>query len=335
MLWGFKRALALLFTLFVGVPLVFTPEESPAPVERQISCAEDLLALSTLSESGHTFAGETILLTADIAVNDSLAPIGSPQAMFAGTFDGNGHTLSGLVLTGQEFCGLFGYIAPEGTVENLTLEDVFITGERYAGALTAYNAGTVRLCRVMGESRVSCTSDSRFGSAAGGITGVNTGKIEECAFSGVCVAGRYRVGGIAGYVSGGRVENCISAARIESAACGQADVGGIAGSVRAGGLLTGCHNRGDVYAPSAMWAGGIVGSVQKGKLRSCLNEGNVTAEHPAGGVAGYLSPDALSLVCLNNLRFCPMPPIGAGRSNSTQSRIIPYSTLDSLSLSSS
>ena len=70
MLWGFRRALALLFTLLVGVPLVFTPEESPAPVERQISCAEDLLALSTLSESGHTFVGETILLTAGTQIRD-------------------------------------------------------------------------------------------------------------------------------------------------------------------------------------------------------------------------------------------------------------------------
>lgn len=311
-----RRAAAALLLLLVGTPFAALPA---GPREYRVKSAADLIALSDWAAAGHTFRGEKIRLVADIEINGALAPIGSPSAPFSGEFDGEGHALSALILRGGEFCGLFGYVGGEGVVKNVTLKNILVSGERYAGALAAYNAGQILSCRVEGQSRVQNGSISQFGSATGGIAGLNTGLIENCRFEGAAVAGVYRVGGVAGVVSGGRLRLSGNSARVESRAEGQACVGGVVGLLRLDGLVAVCENRGDVAAEKAQWVGGVAGSVQGGRLRACRSVGDVEGEHPSGGVVGFLAPDSLAVQCISSLSACPLPALGAGYANSARS----------------
>ena len=90
---------------------------------------------------------------------------------FYGTFDGKGHTISGIrIYNPNTYCqGLFGYL--EGTVKNLTLADARITGGDYAGGIAGYNAGTIENCHVTGTVTVYAEqSSSNHGGIAGNVT---------------------------------------------------------------------------------------------------------------------------------------------------------------------
>ena len=104
--------------------------------------AADLLGFAKLGSTGNTFAGKTVKLGADIALNEVDAtilegwkdgsvtpehvwtPVGTSTAPFAGTFDGQGYTISGLYLDADvEGAGLFGHTASPSEFKNFKLVD--------------------------------------------------------------------------------------------------------------------------------------------------------------------------------------------------------------------
>lgn len=204
-------------------------------------------------------------LTADITLTGEWTPIGTDyRNSYTGTFDGDNHTISGLIVTGSdEYAGLFGYIGSGGTVKNVKLENVRIT------------------------------SDYQY-AYVGGVAGNNDGAIENCSVSG-SVSGNSTynsVGGVVGYQLGGSITGCSSSATVQ----GTGSVGGVVGQTNSGATLTACYSTENVTLESNNsdnnYAGGVVGSNSFSTLIACYATGNVTGTGTGtgsiyvGGVTG-------------------------------------------------
>ena len=202
-----------------------------------------------------------ITLTADINLSGiDWTPIGIDyNHQYTGTFNGGGHTITGLTVTGSDqYAGLFGYIGSGGTVKNVVLEDVQITSDNSSGY-------------------------------AGGVAGDSWGTIENCSVSG-SVSGTTFAGGVVGSQWGGSITGCNSSATVK----GVIFAGGIAGETNSGASLTGCYATGDVTVENDgtnnSHAGGVVGYNGGGTLTACYATGSVTGSGSGtiyvGGVTG-------------------------------------------------
>ena len=180
-------------------------------------------------------------------------PIGLDEP-FAGIFDGNGHTITGLRIAGSnlEYAGLFGVNA--GTIRNLSVGEGTISGDiKYAGGITGYNTeqGTIEACS--NSSGVSADSGSSK-SYAGGITGINRGEISQCYNTGTLTAVDY-IGGIAG-ANSGTISDCYHAGSIVSAEGTYS--GGIVGVNSRSASITNVYSIGTLKGDRAK-AGSIAG----------------------------------------------------------------------------
>ena len=201
-----------------------------------------------------------ITLDTDLTLTGEWTPIGTESHQYTGTFDGGGHTISGLTVTGSDqWAGLFGYIDKDGTVKNVVLENVQITSDNSSGY-------------------------------AGGVAGNSFGgTIENCSVSG-SVSGTTFVGGVVGSQWGGSITGCNSSATVK----GVIFAGGIAGETNSGASLTGCYATGDVTVENDgtnnSHAGGVVGYNGGGTLTACYATGSVTGSGSGtiyvGGVTG-------------------------------------------------
>ena len=177
--------------------------------------------LAALASSSH--AGDVITLTADIALTfgsgEYWTPIGTFSTPFEGTFDGNGHTISGISIDFKSskalYAGLFGYVGTSGMVQNVVVagsDYIYSNGDGentcYVGAIAGYNEGTIQYCG--NTAPISAFHNYAQG---GGIVGCNKGTITGCYNLGT-VTGSY-VGGIVGNnQTGGTVSGCMSTSGI-------------------------------------------------------------------------------------------------------------------------
>lgn len=202
-----------------------------------------------------------ITLTADINLSGiDWTPIGIDyNHQYTGTFNGGGHTITGLTVTGSnENAGLFGHVGTDGTVKNVVLEGVQITSDNSSGYV-------------------------------GGVAGDSWGTIENCSVSG-SVSGTTFAGGVVGSQWGGSITGCNSSATVK----GVIFAGGIAGETNSGASLTGCYATGDVTVENDgtnnSHAGGVVGYNGGGTLTACYATGSVTGSGSGtiyvGGVTG-------------------------------------------------
>lgn len=268
-----------------------------------VRTAEELLAVAEKCDTDVWSADKLIELQEDI----SLAGVDfEPIAVFAGTFNGNGHTISDFHYVGSGYAdGFFRYIAPTGIVQNLTI----------SGWIEAENeeACTGGFCGINGGWILECTFSGRVEgrSETGGIVGENesTGTISTCSVIG-SVTGYDRAGGIAGG-NYGTIRNCTNKAGINSDSSwleeadesglewlledieerkliSGTDIGGIAGYSK--GLLINCNNEGVVgYEHNGYNIGGIVGR-QSGQVFFCNNDGQVYGRKDVGGIVGQMEP---------------------------------------------
>ena len=191
---SFKSALTVLLSLMMI--LVMFPAnafamdgEGTTADPYIIATAEDLFDFAKAVNEGNTTANA--VLTADITlpIDTNWTPIGKDEdRMYNGTFDGDGHTITGLKVDIQSdntiYAGLFGCLGAGGTIKNVSLTDSKITysgNHVYVGGVCGWNTGTIENCYNTGD--VSGTGTSSYGYVyVGGVCGWNTGTIENCYF---------------------------------------------------------------------------------------------------------------------------------------------------------
>lgn len=293
-----------LFSLILVLALVLgTVPAYAAGKTLEIDTADELLRLAENCRIDSYSRDLTVKLTADIDLHNSDFQ-GIP--IFCGSFDGQGHTVSGIDMRGDgSYQGFFRYLTAEAQVKELRLKGTFSPGgsRSSVGALAGSNAGLISACTV--EATVSGADK------VGGIAGENLvgAAIEDSSFSGT-LSGSHFVGGIAGD-NLGVIRRCENRGEINTTAQQNAvsitevtldsimgsesvntvtDVGGIAGSSQ--GYIHDCANRGPVgYSLMGYNIGGIVGSSQ-GYIANCKNYANISGRREVGGIVGQMEPTA-------------------------------------------
>ena len=203
-------------------------------------------------------------LTVDINLQGkNWTPIGNgnENGGYTGTFNGDGHTISGLQVSGGAdrgtYIGLFGYVGNAGTVQNVNLADVNISGLNFVGGVAGCNYnGTIQGCMVSG----SVSGNDQVG----GVVGYNASgsNVEGCCFAGGSVSGSNYVGGVVGR-NADTVEGCCFAGDSVS---GSNYVGGVAGDNF--DTVKGCCFAGSSVSGSGS-VGGVVGYNGYGSITDC------------------------------------------------------------------
>ena len=223
--------------------------------------ADGLMNVAELVNGGKTDINITLDKNIDLT-GKGWTPIGTDyDNSYKGTFDGGGHTITGLTFTtNDEYAGLFGWLNRAGTVKNVVMEGVQIT------------------------------SNQIYGGSIGGVVGYSWGTIENCSVSG-SVSGTVYVGGVVGAQIGGSITGCSSSATVK----GTVDVGGVAGQTNSSATLTACYATGNVTIeinPAKNIAGGsLVGMNAGSSLLACYATGNVTSTGSSTGkvhIGGFL-----------------------------------------------
>ena len=212
--------------------------------------ADGLLNVAELVNGGKTDINITLDKNIDLT-GKGWTPIGTSfDNSYKGTFDGGGHTITGLtVTTNDQFVGLFGYLNRAGTVKNVVMEGIQITSNHMFG----------------------CT---------GGVVGYSWGTIENCSVSG-SVSGTDCVGGVVGSQKAGSIIGCCTSATVK----GTHYVGGVAGEKW--GTMTACYATGNVTLEIAsqknLYGGGVVGLNGGSRVLACYATGNVTSTGSSTG----------------------------------------------------
>lgn len=168
---------------------------------------------------------------------------------YNGTFDGNGKTITGLTVNQSEknYAGLFGCLGSDGKVQNLTLENVHISGVFYVGSVVGTNFGTVSGCTASGN--ITGTE-----SCIGGVVGQNKGTVTGCTVSGNISSNQY-TGGVVGE-NFGTVSACYHATGDVTGNINY--VGGVVGWNYYGTVTACYHVNGNVTA-TYNWVGSVAG----------------------------------------------------------------------------
>lgn len=169
-----------------------------------ITGLEDLCKLRGLVNTGNTFAGTYFAQTQDIDMSaiGNWTPIGlyGTEALFYGTYDGNGHTLSNLSITGTDNNGLFGMLC--GTVKNLGIESGHIEGA-FVGAIASHGREDAAIVNCYNKATVHGT-----GRAGGIADNLGEGSISRCWNLGEVRSDTGVAGGISSYSA--RIDHCCS-----------------------------------------------------------------------------------------------------------------------------
>ena len=236
-----------------------------------VTSADGLMNVAELVNGGKTDINITLDKNIDLTGKD-WTPIGTSfDNSYTGTFDGGGHTITGLtVTTNDKYAGLFGYL---GNFNN--------------GAATVKNV-------VMEGIQITC--NHRLG-YAGGVAGFSWGTIENCSVSG-SISGTVSVGGVVGVQRDRPITGCSSSATVK----GTINVGGVAGQTIFGATLTACYATGNVIIEidrtENISGGGLVGFNDGISLLSCYATGNVTSTGSSTGyvhIGGFLGDNYITL----------------------------------------
>lgn len=257
------------------------------------SCDDLLLFRKMVNEKGMYFLGETVVLDKDIDMVsvENWTPIGNaPEKKFAGTFDGQNHTISGLKITGGSYVGLFGYLGA-ATVQNVALVGANVSGVKRVGALVGQIAGnaTIKNCSLDATSSVA-GSDSNTGGLIGEASGSIVVTLENLTNNAPVTnteSGTSRAAGILCQATSGAsvtLKNCVNKGTITT---NGGYAGGIVSAKQGGASLVfdGCSNTGTL-------ANGTKGT--GALLAWSCNGSSVTISNYSGDVAnaiGWLSQD--------------------------------------------
>ena len=242
-----------------ALPEYTADADTSAGAAYKISTEESLRAFAAAVKADggkgtYSLSGVSFYLANDIALTGAWTPVGNGVSavkdFFAGTFDGCGHTISGLNVQGQ---GLFAAIN-QAAIRNLNV------------------SGTV-------NSTVNYV---------GGIVGkVQAGTIENCSFSGSVSSSKSKayVGGIAGGLNSANVtiSGCANTADVTGGYAG-----GILGFWKTAATIQNCYNTGSITGSDK--SGGIVGQLNKGTIENCYSIGDIVGKaSQKGGIFAFSS----------------------------------------------
>lgn len=286
-----KVLFALALTVILSCFLLCACNDESNAIE--IATAEDLIKISEKMDGNYILVKDI-----DLSAYPNWEPIGGAygESVFTGTLNGNGYSIKGLRRTAsfseknsRIYFGLFGHVGGTGEITDLTLENVSVsmTGPNvnnestkvFCGALAGSFYGSAKnVCVKTGTVSYSvCTNGCAF---TGGLFGLAIGAtIESCSNGAAIVSGRYAGigGGICGYASNSKFEDCENTGTVSSYCT---SFGGVA------------------------YSGGIVGeafSKNPNTYTSCKSTGALSydyygdfdASSSLGGVLGWISGGAL------------------------------------------
>ena len=276
----------------------------------KISTADELIEFSKLCRLDSWSKGKEFVLTTDIILTGkdfTSIPI------FSGTFDGQGHSIKGVSVTGVTGRGFFSIIGENATVKNLNVVGIVRPSgsESSIGGIAGTNKGVIYNCKFSGKVAATNT--------VGGIAGENTstGSVLKCTAAGT-VDGEKFTGGVVGNNSGNIVQS-INAASVNTTneekkhsledidlstltdvesytkkssssdeTSSATDTGGIAGYST--GTIFSCENSGSIGYPHVGYnIGGIAGR-SSGLIMNCNNYGHLNGRKDIGGIAGQMEP---------------------------------------------
>ncbi len=273
----------------------------------QIESGAQLAYLAKSTNEGNTYVKKYFVQTADIDLNGiEWIPIGFNGAEFTGTYDGNGHTIYNLFISGNNSkVGLFGGF--NGLkISNLNLNNADVHGYENVGALVGscwrevypytYDVVAVENCKVIDSSIEGINN-------VGGIVGYSgTRRIVQSHMQSSFISGENLVGGIVGYGFTCNVSSCTSDSKTYVE--GTKYVGGILGqATQASGWDTQaiyCANYATVIGET--WIGGICGYGYNGyPVVQSFNAGDIygTGNTAAGGIGGNFDPGGSARDCYN------------------------------------
>lgn len=306
-----RKLIVILLTaaLLMSLPLPALAEEENAdlPIRETIvlETADDLFAFARSCVLDSWSRDKQVVLKSDISLDNAEF---MPIPTFGGTFDGGGHSITGLNITQRVTPGgLFGNLQTTAVVKNLTVRGtVTPDGDCAAtGGIAGENYGTLENCAFSGKIAGQMNT--------GGIAGSNFGTIHSCTAEG-SIAGDNRTGGIAGY-NDGQITGCKNTMAVNTESVdptldptkielgftldfskassldvsdAASDSGGIVGY--SSGSITDCMNSGNVGYPHIGYnLGGIVGR-SCGFVENCENQGGIYGRKDVGGVIGQIEP---------------------------------------------
>lgn len=322
------------YKLYLGETYAYTVTKADyVPVHGSITAAEDKTLSFTLTYAGEGWDGTTKTapktengvyqigtaaelawfadavnggqkaingkLTANINLNGKTwTAIGTSSNKFAGTLDGDSHTVSGLVTT-----GLVGELAEGGVVENLRVNCAIVSTSSLLGGVANSSAGTIRNCMVSGS--ITFSSEGHNGaSAIGGIAGRNTGNgvISGCvsravvkdAYDNSTYGTSAPLGGIAGYAYG-VVENCyftgtLAVKKTQPNKIINQKRGGLVGELNANAELKGSYAAGEFAIADESKFGAVVGKVNSGAtITNCAYLDTIAPQAAADGTTSGMT----------------------------------------------
>ncbi len=302
-----------LYKVWDGVSATeFTPAELEAEVI-ELNSAADLAGIAQLTIGGNQLAGKTIKLETDIDLAGMpWKPIGpdtsDKKKLFAGTFDGGGHVITGFKLESDQWgAGFIGHTTSTAVVKNVHLVgcDVSNVGGQKTGALVGWNHGKVENCSLTAGDFARVFGNTH---QVGGLVGHNDqgGSVKDCKVIGAVkvIGGQYEVGAVVGR-NYGTIEGCsvvnegtekaeIYATRVspenwDGETESSFEVGGIAGySPKKGStMIKNCVVKGNIELRGMKNVGGIAGIFGGVELTGCTVEGvTICSNFNGGGLIG-------------------------------------------------
>ena len=236
------------------------------------------------------------VLIADIIINENVleadgsltensdnlfvwTPIGTNwnnEFRFYGSFDGQGHTVSGVYINSDKYYqGLFG--SNNGSVKNVSITNSYIKGNSYVGGVCGLNYGTISNCYNSGT--VNGSDDY-----VGGVCGYNfDGTISDCYNSGTVSGNWHDVGGVCGRNYYGSISNCYNSGIVS----GIGTVGGVCG-YNEFSTISNCYNSGSINGTGEYTiAGGVCGFNTYSTISNSYNTGTISGYEEVGGLCGY------------------------------------------------
>lgn len=220
--------------------------------------------------------GGTVKLLRDVELTGTWAPVGDSSTPFKGTFDGDGHKITGLKITSGSYIGLFGYVGAGAVIRNVNLVGASVSGESRVGALIG---------RIVGDATVSNCSVDSASKVVG--SGSNTGGLIGEAF-----------GTITGTITV-NLDHLTNHAAVENTADAHSRAAGIIAQVTRGAIVTisSCKNHGPIKTNNG-YAGGIVAAKQgssKVSFENCSNAGALTGSYTGSLIAWLVGGNWLSM----------------------------------------